>query len=131
MKNDELRGLGGFGRVPKDGSMTLLVRGIVIPLAEPSVVPGRVLGRRPLRGPRPGGQVDPQPHGKDRALPVARRGPHAVADASRAIALLFGDNPDTGRDVGRLDALAVFINQAGVALENAFLQRKLQALQGQ
>ena len=36
----------------------------------------------------------------------------------------------SGRDVGRLDALAVFINQAGVALENAFLQRKLQALQG-
>jgi hypothetical protein len=46
------------------------------------------------------------------------------------IALLFGDNPETGREFGRLEALEVFINQAGVALENAFLHRKLQALQG-
>jgi hypothetical protein len=28
-----------------------------------------------------------------------------------------------------LDALELFVNQAGVALENSFLQRKLQALQ--
>jgi hypothetical protein len=46
------------------------------------------------------------------------------------IAVLFGDNPETGRAPGRLDSLEVFINQAGIALENAFLQRKLQALQG-
>ena len=45
------------------------------------------------------------------------------------IALLFGDNPETGREFGRLEALEVFIDQAGVALENAFLHRKLQALQ--
>ena len=45
------------------------------------------------------------------------------------IALLFGDNPETGRELGRLDALEVFMDQAGVALENAFLQRKLQAAQ--
>ena len=45
------------------------------------------------------------------------------------IAVLFGDNPETGRPVGRLDALEVFVNQAGVAFENAFLQRKIQSLQ--
>ena len=39
-------------------------------------------------------------------------------------------NPETGRPPGRMDTLEVFINQAGIALENAFLQRKLQALQG-
>jgi hypothetical protein len=32
--------------------------------------------------------------------------------------------------VERLDALEVFVNQAGVAFENAFLQRKIQSLQG-
>ena len=41
------------------------------------------------------------------------------------IAVLFGDNPETGRELGRLEPLEVFINQAGIALENAFLQRKL------
>jgi GAF domain-containing protein len=42
------------------------------------------------------------------------------------IALLVGDNPETGRPLGRLDALEMFVNQAGIALENTFLQRKLQ-----
>ena len=46
------------------------------------------------------------------------------------IALLFGDNPETGRDVKRLDALVLFIDQAGLALENLFLQRKIQNLEG-
>jgi hypothetical protein len=45
------------------------------------------------------------------------------------VALLFGDNPETGRGMGRLDSLALFINQAGIALENAFLQVKVKALQ--
>ena len=45
------------------------------------------------------------------------------------MALLFGDNPETGRGFGRLDILEVFINQAGVALENVFLQRKLSVLE--
>jgi hypothetical protein len=45
------------------------------------------------------------------------------------IALLFGDNPETGRGVAGLDALEVFVHQAGIALENVFLQRKLQSLQ--
>jgi hypothetical protein len=45
------------------------------------------------------------------------------------IALIFGDNPESGRELGRLDALHLFMDQAGVALENAFLQRKLQAAQ--
>ena len=46
------------------------------------------------------------------------------------IAVLFGDNPESGRAPAGWTRLEVFINQAGIALENAFLQRKLQALQG-
>lgn len=130
VKNDELRGLGGFGRVPRDRSMNLLVRGIVIPLAEPSAFRDVVAGRRPFLG--------PVPEGKWTRNLMARIGPFQSRDVAlmpllthrEPVALLFGDNPETGREVGRLDALAVFINQAGVALENAFLQRKLQALQG-
>ena len=52
-------------------------------------------------------------------------------DAHRdAIAVLYGDNPESGREPGRQEALEVFIQQAGAALENAFLQRKLQDLKG-
>ena len=44
------------------------------------------------------------------------------------IALLFGDNPETGREPAGLEALEVFVHQAGIALENVFLQKKLQAM---
>ena len=47
------------------------------------------------------------------------------------IAILYGDNPESGRPPGRLDSLRVFINQAGIALENAILHRKVHDLKGQ
>jgi hypothetical protein len=43
------------------------------------------------------------------------------------IALLLGDNPETGAELRSIEALTVFLNQAGLALENAFLDRKLKA----
>jgi GAF domain-containing protein len=46
-----------------------------------------------------------------------------------AIAILFGDNPETGRNPERLEAFFVFMRQAGIAMENALLQRKLRAMQ--
>jgi len=45
------------------------------------------------------------------------------------IAVLFGDNPETGREVRRLETLHLFLNQAGIAMENLSLQRKLHVLQ--
>ena len=47
------------------------------------------------------------------------------------IAVLYGDNPESGRPPGRLDGLRLFINQAGIALENAILHRKVHALTGE
>jgi CheY-like chemotaxis protein len=43
----------------------------------------------------------------------------------RVLAILFGDNASSGRPLGKLRALELFIAQAGMALENAFLHRKL------
>ena len=43
------------------------------------------------------------------------------------IALLFGDNPDTGSELRSLETLEVFLDQAGLVLENAFLDRKIKA----
>src|SRR6185295_6747363 len=36
VKNDEARGLGGFGLAPRGESLNLLARQVVLPLAEPS-----------------------------------------------------------------------------------------------
>ncbi len=129
VKNEEARGLGGFGLAPRGESLNLLVRQVVLPLAEPSDLQGVVQrGKSFLGGLAPGrwsnhlmGRIGRFQGGEIALLPlVAHR---------ETIAVLFGDNPETGRAISRLPALEVFVHQAGIALENAFLQRKLQSLQ--
>jgi hypothetical protein len=129
VKNEEVRGLGGFGPAPKGENIHLLVRDVVIPLSEPSVFLDAVTVRKPWNGALADGKWSKYLLGKVGRFKSASAALFPLLAHRETIALLFGDNPETGRDFGRLDALEVFINQAGVALENAFLQRKLQTLQ--
>jgi CheY-like chemotaxis protein len=123
VKDEELRGLTGFG--PAEGDeISLVARDLVIPLNTPSVFEEVVSSRRAWSGPLPErewGLLEP-------ALGRIRSGAVALVPLlthRETIALLLGDNPDTGAEFRRLETLEVFLNQAGLALENAFLQRKL------
>ncbi len=129
VKNEEARGLGGFGAAPKDESLGLLVRQVVIPLGEPSPFLDVVQSGRPRVGALPPGKWSSYLIGR---IGRFHSGPVALLPLvthRETIAVLFGDNPETGSDLPRLDALEVFIYQAGIALENAFLQKKLQTMQ--
>ncbi len=44
---------------------------------------------------------------------------------NEVIAVLYGDNAETGKPLGKLRGLELFFNQAGMALENLSLHRKL------
>ena len=130
VKNQQARGLGGFGKAPGDENLNLLAREVAVPLAEASVFQDVVGRRRPHWGALPEGKWSQYLMGR-----IGRFKSEGVAlipllTHRETIAVLFGDNPETGLAPGRLESLEVFINQAGIALENAFLQRKLQALQG-
>jgi CheY-like chemotaxis protein len=129
VKGGEARGLGGFGPAPREESLDLAVREIVIPLSEPSVFQDVAVSRKPFVGPFPEGKWTQFLMGRIGRYQSGSLAVLPLLTHRETIALLFGDNPDTGRDLGRLDALALFVDQAGVALENAFLQRKLQAAQ--
>jgi hypothetical protein len=129
VKNDEARGLGGFGLAPREETLNLLVRQVTIPLGEPSLFREVARERRAFSGPPPAdrwlghlmGRIGRFQSKGVVLLPlVAHR---------ETIALLFGDNPETGRDPAGLEALEVFVQQAGTALENVFLQKKLQAIE--
>ena len=130
VKNDQARGLGGFGLAPRDETLNLLARQVSIPLSEPSFFHDTVRSRRSFSGLPPEdrwaghlmGRIGRFQSGEIALLPLLAH--------RETIALLFGDNPETGRPVAGLDALEVFVHQAGVSLENVFLQRKLQSLQG-
>jgi CheY-like chemotaxis protein len=130
VKNGQVRGLGGFGLAPREENLNLLVREVAIPLAEPSVFQDVVGRRTPYSGPLPDGKWSQYLMARIGRFKSEGTALIPLLTHREAIAVLFGDNPETGRNPGRLDGLEVFINQAGIALENAFLQRKLQALQG-
>ncbi len=129
VKNEEARGLGGFGAAPKDESLSLLVRQVVIPLGEPSPFRDAAQGGKPRVGPLPPGKWNNYLLGRIGRFHSGTVALLPLVTHRETIALLFGDNPETGTEFPRLDALEVFIHQAGIALENAFLQRKLQTLQ--
>ena len=131
VKDDEARGLAGFGAAPKADNLNLLARRIVIPLSEKSAFGDVAASRKPFRGAAADdkgvqyllGKVGRFKSGSVALLPLLTN--------RETIALLFGDNPESGAPLPRLEPLEVFINQAGIALENAFLQKKVLALQGQ
>jgi two-component system, chemotaxis family, chemotaxis protein CheY len=129
VKNGEARGLGGFGPAPRDESLHLLARDVVIPLSEPSAFLDVIVSQKSLVGPLPDGRWSQYLMGKIGRFRSAAVALLPLLTHRETIALLFGDNPESGRAFGRLDALGVFINQAGIALENAFLQRKVHTLQ--
>ena len=48
---------------------------------------------------------------------------------SEVLVILYGDNARSGRPVGRLRGLELFIGQAGITLENPYLHSKLRAFE--
>jgi CheY-like chemotaxis protein len=129
VKNDEARGLGGFGLAPREEALNLVARQVTIPLAEPSVFQEVAQSRHGFCGPLPrdrwtGHLMGRIGHFQSRAVVLLPLVAHR-----ETIAMLFGDNPESGRAPGDLAALDVFLEQAGTALENVFLQRKLQTIE--
>ncbi len=128
VKNEELRGLGGFGQAPKDQKLGLLVRDVVIPLKDESIFRDVVVGQKIFVGPLPDGRWSKALIGRIGRFKAGGSVLVPLLTNRETIALLYGDNPETGVTPGRLDTLELFINQAGIALENAFLQRKVRGL---
>jgi len=131
VKNDTMRGLGGFGPAPREEKLGLLVREVQIPLGEPSVFSRVAVGRKPHVGPWPDDKWSRHLVGKIGRFQSSGVALLPLLTNRETVAVLLGDNADTGRPLGRLAALDTFVNQAGIALENAFLQRKVHAMQAQ
>ena len=130
VKGEELRGLSGFGPAMGGEEIALLARELVIPLTGPSVFEQVVATGRSFVGPlreEEWSRLD-QRLGRFAAKAVALV---PLLAHRETIALLLGDNPDTGAELHGLDTLEVFLNQAGLALENAFLERTLRSRMGE
>jgi CheY-like chemotaxis protein len=131
VKHEIMRGLGGYGAAPRDEKLGLLVRDVSIPLGEPSLFARAAIGRKAHVGPWPDDKWARHLLGKIGRFQSSGFALLPLLTNRETVAILFGDNADTGRPLGRLAALDTFVNQAGIALENAFLQRKVTAMQSQ
>jgi CheY-like chemotaxis protein len=129
VRNEEARGLGGFGLAPREETLNLLARQITIPLAEASVLREVADGRRAFCGAPPPDRWLGHLMGRIGRFQSQGVVLLPLVTHHQTIALLFGDNPETGREPAGLEALEVFVQQAGIALENVFLQRKLQTIE--
>jgi CheY-like chemotaxis protein len=127
VKNDEARGLGGFGVAPRDEVLNLLARQLTVPLADPSLFRDVARDRRGFSGQPPNDRWLGHVMGRIGRFQSRGMALLPLVAHRETIAMVFGDNPETGRDPGSLEPLEVFVQQAGIALENVFLQKKLQA----
>ena len=129
IRNDEIRGLWGFGPAPRNENLNLTAREIVMPLTERSIFLDVANSRRPFKGGLPEDKWSQHLIGKIGRFKSQEVALLPLLTNREVIAVLFGDNPETGRELRRLETLHLFLNQAGIAMENLFLQRKLHALQ--
>jgi CheY-like chemotaxis protein len=124
------QGAGAFGE-ESDGSAGRLdrrVRDVVLPLAA-----GSALERAVRTGAAYIGPIDANdPNGRLIARlggpPPRESALLPIAAGRQVFAVLYGDNARSGRPVGDLRGLEIFVAQAGIALHNAALKRRLSEL---
>jgi hypothetical protein len=129
VKKDEVRGLGQFGIELKGKSADQVVRNIKVPLNKPSLFLTVIETRRSYLGPveqnecnaylvdELGGAMP------DRAMAIP-----LIVDGKIAL-VVYGDNLPERKPIHGTDTLEIFMNQAGMALEKALLEKRLAELQ--
>ncbi len=129
VKKDEVRGLGQFGMELKGRSADQVVRNIKIPLSKPSLFLSVIETRRSYVG---------HPEQSECNSYLAAELGGAMPDMVLAIPLIvddkvalivYGDNLPERKPIHGIDTLEIFMNQAGMALEKALLEKRLAELQ--
>jgi hypothetical protein len=129
VKKDEVRGLGQFGIEIKGKSADQVVRNIKIPLNQPSLFRSVIETRRSYLG-----ILEPNPNHTylinelGGSIPDAVMAIPLVVDAKVAL-VVYGDNLPDKRPIRGMDTLEIFMNQAGMALEKALLEKRISELQ--
>jgi len=129
VKKEEVRGLGQFGIELIGRSPDQVVRNIRIPLNKPSLFLSVIESRRSYRGALdPGECNDYLVNELGGARPDAVLAIPLVVDGKIAL-VVYGDNLPDQKPIRGMDTLEIFMNQAGMALEKALLEKRIAELQ--
>ncbi len=118
-------GLGGFSVEESSDRFVARVRRINIPLSTDSILAKVLHYRATLRG-----KLADLPGNRELMTAMGGTWPRgeaaamALVSGDRVAAVLYGDAP-TGKSLGPLDTLEIFLQQAGVVMDRALLERRL------
>jgi hypothetical protein len=130
VKKDEVRGLGQFGIELSSGmSPDKVVRNIRVPLNTPSLFRNIIESRRTYLGP-----IESNDQNNYFVNEVGGSKPDTVLVIplvvdNKVALIVYGDNLPELKPIRGVETLEIFMNQAGMALEKALLERKLAELQ--
>jgi hypothetical protein len=129
VKKDEVRGLGQFGIELKSKSADQVVRNIRISLNQPSLFLTVIQNRRSFQG-----ELEQNASNRYLADQLGGMMPRQVlaiplvVDTKVAL-VVYGDNLPDHKPIRGVDTLEIFMNQAGMALEKALLEKRIAELQ--
>jgi hypothetical protein len=125
VKKDEVRGLGQFGIELKGLSADQVVRGIKIPLGQPSLFLTVIENRRSYTGPLETSENNNYLMNElGGAMPESVLAIPLIVDGKVAL-IVYGDNLPERKSLRGVETLEIFMSQAGMALEKALLEKKL------
>ena len=124
-KFKKIYGLGGFGPTGDSESMPQKVKKIRFPLEEDSIFQEAMTKRTVFQGspdafPQFGFLIEMLGTIKPTEIVLL-----PIHTKQKVFALLYGDNGASGNSIDNLEGLEIFLGQAGLALENSILVRKL------
>ncbi len=130
VREDEIRGFGQFGLPGDDNKANDRIRNLIIPTGEDSILTAAIRRQarvvEPLEGTTRWNAIllDTLGGGKPKESLVI-----PVNSSNETLALLYGDNGETQKPIGDIEALEIFIIQAGMVLDRSHLERKLHDIQ--
>ncbi|HEX9019715.1 MAG TPA: DUF4388 domain-containing protein [Nitrospirota bacterium] len=129
VKKDEVRGLGQFGIELKGRPADQVIRNIKIPLNKPSLFVSVIESRRSYLGPLESNECNEYLVNElGGVMPKAVLAIPLIVDGKIAL-IVYGDNLPEQKPVRGIDTLEIFMNQAGMALEKALLEKRIAELQ--
>lgn len=125
VREDRITGLGQFGIMAKNADA--LVRDMCIPCHEPSLFSQALDSHLPAIL-KPGeSQWDSYLFDRIGGKPAeVFVGP--IISGGKVVALLYGDTLPEGKQFPHMDSLEIFLSQAGIAIEKALLERRLEEM---
>lgn len=126
VKKETIQGLGQFGLRDREGNADARIRSLSIPRGEPSLFTQVLETRFPMKG-----EVDASVWSRHFLEQLGGGRPAEyfvgpIVSEGKVVAVLYGDNLPEDKPVGDTDSLEIFLSQAGIAMEKALLQRRLQ-----